>query len=327
MPTVVSVRFREAGKLYYFDPCDLHLRRLDKVVVETSVGQGLGRVVTEALEKSGADVPLPLRRVLRKASPADLERERRAEARAARALDACRARVRALRLPMRPVDAEAGFDGARVTITFTAEERVDFRQLVRELGAELRCRVELRQVGARDEAKALDGIGPCGQRLCCSRWLTEFQPITIKMAKLQGLALNPGKLAGACGRLKCCLRYEIENYDGAQRDLPGLGSRVFSRQGEGRVVGLNLLERKAQVLFDDPAPVWLDADEVFRHNGCQEGMCESCTRERGEGADAAPAAAAPDPLQHAPTGPTAGRRRSPGATTRPRGAGRGPGGG
>jgi cell fate regulator YaaT (PSP1 superfamily) len=272
MPTVVAVRFREAGKLYHFDPGDLKLHRLDRVVVETANGLGIGRVVTEPMEKPAEELPQPLRRVLRRAGPDDLERERQAREKAQRALESCRRRVKALGLAMRPVEAECTLDLGKVTISFTAEERVDFRQLVRELAAELRCRVEMRQVGARDEAKALDGIGPCGQRLCCSRWLTEFQPISIKMAKLQNLALNPGKLAGLCGRLKCCLRYELETYAEAQRELPPLGSTVYTREGEGRVVGLRLLERMVQVLIDD-TPRWLPADEVFRHNGCRGGAC------------------------------------------------------
>lgn len=265
--------------MYHFDPGSLSLRRLDRVVVETANGLGIGRVVTEPMDKSADDLVGPLRKVLRRANTDDLERERQAKERAQVALDACRRLVKASVLDMRPVDAESSMDLSRVTITFTAEERVDFRQLVRDLSAELHCRVELRQVGARDEAKALDGIGPCGQRLCCSRWLTEFQPISIKMAKLQNLALNPGKLAGACGRLKCCLRYEVENYAEGQRELPAIGAKVFTTEGEGRVVGVNLLERKVQVLFDSPTPQWMSADEVFRHNGCQEGMCESCSSE------------------------------------------------
>ena len=279
MATVVAVRFREAGKLYHFDPGSLSLRRLDRVVVETANGLGIGRVVTEPMDKSADDLAGPLRKVLRRANTDDLERERQAKERAQVALEACRRLVKASGLEMRPVDAETSMDLGRVTITFTAEERVDFRQLVRDLSAELHSRVELRQVGARDEAKVLDGIGPCGQRLCCSRWLTEFQPISIKMAKLQNLALNPGKLAGACGRLKCCLRYEVENYAEGQRELPSIGAKVFTTDGEGRVVGVNLLERKVQVLFDSPTPQWMLADEVFRHNGCQEGMCESCSSE------------------------------------------------
>ncbi len=271
MPTVVAVRFKEASKLYHFLPGPLALHRLDKVVVETANGLSLGRVVTEPRDKDTAELHTPLRRILRKANADDLRREVQARERASQALATCRRRARESGLAMRPVDADATIDGAKITITFTAEDRVDFRQLARGLAGELRCRVELRQVGARDEAKALDGIGPCGQRLCCSRWLTEFQPISIKMAKLQNLALNPGKLAGACGRLKCCLRYEIDNYAGAERELPQLGATVYTADGEGRVVGVNVLDRRVSVLFDDPTPRWFPAEEVFGHNGCQDG--------------------------------------------------------
>ena len=270
MPTVVGVRFRESGKMYQFDPVGIGLRRLDKVVVETANGPGVGRVVVEPSDRADQDVTQPLRRVLRKATPDDLDKESQAQARAASVLECCRVRIRDAPLPVRVVDADASLDGRRVTVYYTSEQRVDLRPLVRELSAELRCRLEFRQVGPRDEAKLLDGYGPCGQRLCCSRWLTGFKPISIKMAKLQNLALNPGKLAGVCGRLKCCLRYELENYEEGQRELPGLGVTVYTTQGEGRVVGLNLPERKVQILLDD-APTWFGADEVFSHNGCQGG--------------------------------------------------------
>lgn len=271
MPTVVAVRFREAGKLYHFDPGELGLHRLDKVVVETSNGLGIGRVVTEAVDKSEDELGHPVRRVLRKANADDLERERRAKEYAEEVLEAFRARARADGLALRAVAAESSIDRTRVTVMYSSEKRVDFRPVVRRISAQFRCRIEMRALAARDEAKALGGYGPCGQQLCCTRWMTEFQPISIKMAKLQHLALNPGKLAGVCGRLKCCLRYEIENYDGAERELPPLGGTVYTAQGEGRVVGLNLLERKVQVLMDEPTPVWFASDEVFSHNGCQGG--------------------------------------------------------
>ena len=323
MPTVVGVRFKDAGKLYHFEVGGLALHRLDRVVVETSGGLGIGRVVTEPAEKPAGELPNPVRRVVRRANAADFERDQRARERASAVLEACQRHVRRLALAMRAVEAEATLDAARITISFTAEQRVDFRQLLRDLGAEVQCRVELRQIGARDEAKALDGIGPCGQRLCCSRWLTEFQPISIKMAKLQNLALNPGKLAGACGRLKCCLRYEVENYAEAQRELPSLGSRVFTAEGEGRVVGVNLLQRRVQVLFDDPAPKWLPVDEVFRHNGCQDGMCETCRT--AAAADAEPASTeseeAGDTHEATPApragGSTGGRAQGQPAAARP----------
>ena len=296
MPMVVGIRFRQAGKLYHFMSGSLALQRLDKVVVETPSGLSLGRVVTQPHDRPTDALPSTVRRVVRKATEQDIQKERVARAVSERALETCRERVRAMRLRLRPVEADASMDGGRVTITFTADERVDFRALVRDLSAELRCRVDLRQVGARDEAKAIDGIGPCGQRLCCSRWLTEFQPISIKMAKLQNLALNPGKLAGSCGRLKCCLRYEIENYEGAQRELPPLGAKVFTVDGEARVVAVNVLERKVSLLFDDPTPRWFPADEVLRHNGCQEGIACGSGRCQEGGACGAEARSAEAPV-------------------------------
>jgi cell fate regulator YaaT (PSP1 superfamily) len=270
VPTVVGVRFRSAGKLYHFDPGDLSCTRLDRVVVETANGTEIGRVVTERMDKPDEDVTLPLRRILRKATSEDRERQAVNKARAEHAIALSRRRVAELGLAMRPVDAEVAFDGSRITISFTADDRVDFRELVRGLAQELRTKIEMRQIGARDEAKALDGIGPCGQQLCCTRWLTEFKPISIKMAKLQGLALNPGKLAGVCGRLKCCLRYEIENYAEGSKPLPRVGATVHTRDGEGRVVATSVLERKVSVLLDEGAK-WFPVDEVFGSNGCGGG--------------------------------------------------------
>jgi cell fate regulator YaaT (PSP1 superfamily) len=286
MPTVVAVRFKEASKMYHFSPGTLTLHRLDKVVVETAAGLSMGRVVMEPVDKDAAELPSPLRRVVRKANGDDLRREAEARVRASQVLERCRRKVREGALPLRPVEADATLDGTRVTITFTAEERVDTRALARALSAEMHCRIELRQVGARDEAKALDGIGPCGQRLCCARWLTEFKPVSIKMAKLQHLALNPGKLAGVCGRLKCCLRYEIENYEGGARPLPAVGSNVFTAVGEGRVVAIDAPQQRVSVLLDEPAPRWFPAEEVFSHNGCADGgACSNgeCVKPRRSG--------------------------------------------
>ncbi len=238
--------------------------------METASGAEIGRVVTERMDKPAEDITLPLRRILRKATGEDRERQSLNRSRAETALALCRRRAQELGLAMRPVDAEASFDGARVTISFTAEDRVDFRELVRDVAQQLHLKVEMRQIGARDETKVMDGIGPCGQQLCCTRWLTEFKPISIKMAKLQGLALNPGKLAGVCGRLKCCLRYEIENYAEGSRPLPHIGATVHTRDGEGRVVGVSVLERKVNVLMDEGAK-WFPVDEVFGSNGCGGG--------------------------------------------------------
>ncbi len=276
MAVFVGVRFRGAGKLYQFESGNLALERLDKVVVETAHGLGVGRVVTEPQERDHKDLPHPVRRVVRKATGEDIERERHAREQEELAVERARECAREHRLNVHIVGADANLDGSRLTITYSTEARVDVRAVAKQLATELGCRVDMHQVGARDEAKALDGIGPCGQRLCCSRWMTEFKPVSIKMAKLQGLALNPGKLAGVCGRLKCCLRFEIENYEG-QRDLPALGSIVYTTDGEGRVVAVNVPDRKVSVLGDDPSPRWVPADEVFSHNGCGSGQC-SCGR-------------------------------------------------
>lgn len=272
VPTVVGVRFRNASKLYHFDPGDLDCRRLDSVVVETANGAEIGRVVTERLQKEPEEIIQPLRRVLRKATSADREQQDSNRSRADEALTLCRCRVSALGLAMRPVEANLAFDQPRVTILFTAEQRVDFRELVRDLAQRLHMRIELRQIGARDEAKVLDGIGPCGERLCCSRWLTEFRPISIKMAKLQGLALNPGKLAGVCGRLKCCLRYELENYGEGAKPLPRVGASVQTRDGDGRVVAISEGDRQVNVMMDNGTQ-WFSADEVFGSSACGGGDC------------------------------------------------------
>jgi len=270
VPTVVGVRFRSAGKLYHFDPGGLDCSRLDRVVVETANGTEIGRVVTEAMDKPAEDMNLPLRRILRKATTEDRDRQSQNRTLADDALMLCKRRVQEIGLAMKPVEAEMAFDGSRVTISFTADDRIDFRDLVRDLTQRLHAKIEMRQIGARDEAKVLDGIGPCGQQLCCTRWLTEFKPISIKMAKLQGLALNPGKLAGVCGRLKCCLRYEIENYAEGEKPMPNIGATVHTSEGEGRVVGVSVLSRKVSVLLDDGAK-WFSVDEVFGGNGCGSG--------------------------------------------------------
>jgi len=270
VPTVVGVRFRSAGKLYHFDPGGLDCSRLDRVVVETANGTEIGRVVTEAMDKPAEDMNLPLRRILRKATTEDRDRQSQNRTLADDALMLCKRRVQEIGLAMKPVEAEMAFDGSRVTISFTADDRIDFRDLVRDLTQRLHAKIEMRQIGARDEAKVLDGIGPCGQQLCCTRWLTEFKPISIKMAKLQGLALNPGKLAGVSGRLKCCLRYEIENYAEGEKPMPNIGATVHTSEGEGRVVAVSVLSRKVSVLLDDGAK-WFSVDEVFGGNGCGSG--------------------------------------------------------
>lgn len=216
MPLVVGVRFRPAGKIYYFDPGDMQLEPGTTVVVETVRGMELGTVVLPLREVSDEDVAPPLKKVVRIATPEDLANQRQNESMAREALEVARGKVSERGLEMKLVAAEYTLDRSRVIIYFTADGRVDFRELVKDLASALKTRVELRQIGVRDEAKMLGGIGPCGRRLCCATFLTEFSPVSVKMAKEQNLSLNPTKISGVCGRLLCCLRFEVETLPGAE---------------------------------------------------------------------------------------------------------------
>ncbi len=211
MSQVVGVRFKRAGKVYDFLAEETGIGVGDQVLVETSRGTELGEVVTRPRDLAEPPPEGELKRVLRRAHPGDLDRVRANQDKATRALRLCREKAQAHGLDMRPVDAEVTFDGNKVTIYFTSEGRVDFRELVRELAGALRARVEFRQIGVRDAAKMLGGLGSCGRPLCCASFLTEFRPVSIRMAKEQHLALNPAKISGLCGRLMCCLRYESDS--------------------------------------------------------------------------------------------------------------------
>lgn len=217
MSQVVGVRFKRAGKVYDFLAEETGLAVGDPVLVETARGMDVGEVVTRPRDVPEGPAAGELKRVLRRAHSADLDRVRANEEKASRALALCREKARARGLDMRPVDAEVAFEGNKVTIYFTSEGRVDFRELVREMAGALRARIEFRQIGVRDAAKMLGGLGACGRPLCCATFLTEFRPVSIRMAKEQHLALNPAKISGICGRLMCCLRYEC-NGCGASED-------------------------------------------------------------------------------------------------------------
>ncbi|HHY35270.1 MAG TPA: stage 0 sporulation family protein [Firmicutes bacterium] len=210
MPFVVGIRFRPAGKIYYFDPGELELPVGTRVVVETVRGTEIGMVVVPGREVPEEQVTQPLKKVIRVVTPDDLEKQKENREKAQEALAVARQKVQDRGLDMKLVDAEYTLDRSRVVIYFTADGRVDFRELVRDLASTLRSRVELRQIGVRDEAKILGGIGPCGRQLCCASFLSEFYPVSIRMAKEQNLSLNPAKISGVCGRLLCCLRFESE---------------------------------------------------------------------------------------------------------------------
>lgn len=247
MYDVVGVRFKKAGKIYYFDPNGLQIENEDFVIVETVRGVEFGKVVIHKKQVGENDIVLPLKKVLRVADEKDRLIVDENHHAAKEAYDVCQQKVTEHRLDMKLVDVEYTFDRNKVIFYFTADGRVDFRELVKDLAAIFKTRIELRQIGVRDEAKMLGGIGPCGRMLCCSTFLGDFEPVSIKMAKDQNLSLNPTKISGLCGRLMCCLKYENDEYESAKEQLPDIGESIGTPIGVGKVVGLNILERILQV--------------------------------------------------------------------------------
>jgi cell fate regulator YaaT (PSP1 superfamily) len=247
MADIVGVRYKPAGRIYYFDPGDTELSVGESVVVETSRGNELGQVVIASTQIADDEIAQPLKPVVRKADEEDMEQARQLRAREPQALSESAQVVEKLGLPMKLISAEHNLDGSRLSINFSAEGRIDFRELVRELSHRLRLRVELRQVGPRDEAKLMGGFGRCGRGLCCSGFLSEFAPVSIKMAKEQNLPLNPAKISGVCGRLLCCLDYEYEQYRDQRAKMPREGDEVDTPMGKAIVIGGNPLEEKVRV--------------------------------------------------------------------------------
>ncbi|GIO34998.1 MULTISPECIES: PSP1 domain-containing protein [Paenibacillus] len=263
MYSVVGVRFKKAGKIYYFDPLDFPIEKDHSVIVETARGIEYGKVVVGKKEVGEADVVLPLKKVIRIAGEADARVVEENKQAAKEAFTTCLNKIRDHGLKMKLVDVEFTFDRNKIIFYFTAEGRVDFRELVKDLAGIFRTRIELRQIGVRDEAKMLGGIGPCGRILCCSSWLGDFEPVSIKMAKDQSLSLNPTKISGLCGRLMCCLKYEHDNYESVKEELPSVGKIVITSLGEGKVVGINADSRSVHVqLFDIGKVRELQMDDV-----------------------------------------------------------------
>lgn len=250
MPNVVGVQFQKAGKLEYYAPNDLKLDSEDWVVVESKRGIEIGIVKLTSKCVNDEDVTLPLKDILRIATEEDIQQYKQNEKDAEQALILCKQLVKDQDLDMRLVNCEYTLDKSKVIFNFTADDRIDFRKLVKVLAQNLRTRIELRQIGVRDEAKLLGGIGPCGRSLCCSTFLGDFQPVSIKMAKDQNLSLNPTKISGACGRLMCCLKYENDYYEKARAQLPDVGDEIHTPEGTGKVVGLNILDISMQVKID-----------------------------------------------------------------------------
>jgi cell fate regulator YaaT (PSP1 superfamily) len=262
MADVVGVRFKKAGKIYYFDPTGIELEVGDYVVVKTTRGQELGRVVIAPEPVSDDEVTQELKPVVRKAGPEDMEQAKELEAKEAKAMAECARLIARFRLPMKLLSAEYNLDGDRLTFFFSATERVDFRELVRELNSRFKLRVELRQLGPRDEAKVVGGFGRCGRPLCCVDFLSEFSPVSIRMAKDQDLPLNPMKISGVCGRLLCCLAYESRQYQSLKKQMPKVGQQVSTAMGPARVVGGNPLKETVLVETESQASVEIPLSEI-----------------------------------------------------------------
>ena len=251
MIKIVGVRFRNAGKVYYFDPKDYKMKPGDHVIVETARGVEYGTVTGKVQEVADDKVVQPLKPVIRVANAEDDARAKRNREKEREAMAICKEKIQKHNLEMKLIDAEYTFDNNKVLFYFTADGRIDFRELVKDLAAVFRTRIELRQIGVRDETKILGGVGICGRPLCCSTFLSEFAPVSIKMAKEQNLSLNPTKISGVCGRLMCCLKNEEDTYEYLNSKLPGIGDIVTTITGlQGEVSSVNVLRQKVKVLVN-----------------------------------------------------------------------------
>ena len=256
MVNVIGVRFKTAGKVYYFDPDEFELNIGDNVIVETARGLEFGTVTMEKCEVSEDELVSPLKKIIRIADEEDNRQHIENVKKKERAMQLCQEKVDKHGLEMKLIDVEYTFDNSKIIFYFTADGRVDFRELVKDLAGVFKMRIELRQIGVRDEAKMMGGIGSCGRPLCCHSWLADFEPVSIKMAKVQNLSLNPAKISGICGRLMCCLKYENDIYMELRKGMPEAGERIKTPDGLAKVVDTNLLENKIFVrLYIDEKPL------------------------------------------------------------------------
>lgn len=272
---IVGIRFRPAGRIYYFDPQGASFQTGQYVIVETVRGVEAGRVVIASKKIAEHDLTDPLKPVLHLATEDELRMMLSFKNKEKDALIRCAERIVQHKLPMKLVESEYTFDGSRLTFYFTADERVDFRGLVRDLAATFRTRIELRQIGARDQAKLQGGIGPCGKTLCCSSWITDFGIVSIKMAKEQGLPLNPSKISGVCGRLMCCLSYENDNYIQAKQQMPQIGAFLDTSSGTGKVVSINVPRNSVEVMLESGVTIQVPVNVLEEPRS--KGGCGSCS--------------------------------------------------
>lgn len=285
---VVGIRFKKAGKIYYFDPVGNTLAQGDGVIVETARGMEYGQVVTGPLEVEEGEVVMPLRKVLRKVDQADLHQVDLNREKERKAFQIALEKITVHKLPMKLVGVEQAFDGSKIIFYFTAEGRIDFRELVKDLASVFRTRIELRQIGVRDEAKIIGGLGCCGRELCCAVWLSDFVSVSIRMAKEQNLSLNPTKISGICGRLMCCLKYENECYEHAKEQFPEQGTWVRTPDGEGKITAVNILKKTLSVELKESKIVkeyqseevsWKNKSTKRRLPCCEAGECAAKTDE------------------------------------------------
>lgn len=253
MVNVVGVKFKTAGKIYYFDPGNLDVKIGDNVIVETARGMEFGTVSMTEKQVHPSEIVSPLKKVIRIADERDHKRHEDNVRKKERALQLCQEKIDKHKLEMKLIDVEYTFDNSKIIFYFTADGRVDFRELVKDLAGVFKMRIELRQIGVRDEAKMMGGIGTCGRSLCCHSWLSDFEPVSIKMAKVQNLSLNPTKISGICGRLMCCLKYENEVYVEFKKGMPDPGERIRTPDGMAVVVDTNILENsiKTRLILEE----------------------------------------------------------------------------
>ena len=256
MKNIVGIRFKKPGKIYFFDPDELEINKLDKVVVETAMGQELGEVVISKRAVPEESLTAPLKKVVRIATPKDLKHKEENQKKEEEAFKICEEKIKKYKLDMHLTEVEYKFDNSKILFYFTADGRIDFRELVKDLAAVFRTRIELRQIGVRDEVKRIGGNGVCGRELCCCSFLGNFETVSIKMAKEQNMSLNPSKISGNCGRLMCCLKYEQEVYEEKLDRLPKIGAIVKTEDGEGVVDSIETLKEIIRVKLKD-------GDETF----------------------------------------------------------------
>lgn len=328
MPTICGVRFRGAGKVYYFDPRDISLAVDDYVIVSTSRGDELAQVVIPNREADESELVGELKPVLRRATSLDLLEAERYRAREDEVVGQCQQQVNESGLPMKVVGAEYSYDGSRLTFFFTADKRVDFRNLVRELARQFKTRIELRQIGVRDETRVLGGIGKCGRPLCCATWLDRFSPVSIRMAKQQNLPLSPNEISGLCGRLLCCLGYEYDYYKQVAGRFPHVGKVIDSPVGPAKVLHVSVLREKVDLLLEDGSRVEMTAEQLSGEEPLEapdpekrksEQLAESLTRIGAESRSTEPNNRSTNDRSNRGDGPgtfrSRGRRPRPGSNT------------